>query len=141
MYFVPHFEHAKVYETSIWTPCLQISAYTMVRSTEDHTQRRSVNILVKQNTSQAKISVYYLSYSLNPFHAILRLCNCSYLRLEVIRVRQLIALLPSIFGDLQISDKRTPVVDQHHTEKVRLRCYLLGRNLGSISTRPLTFIC
>ena len=21
MYFVPHFGHAKVYETSIWTPC------------------------------------------------------------------------------------------------------------------------
>ena len=30
MYFVPHFGHAKVYETSIWTPCFQISAKTLV---------------------------------------------------------------------------------------------------------------
>ena len=29
MYFVPHFGHAKVYETSIWTPCFQISAKTL----------------------------------------------------------------------------------------------------------------
>ena len=29
MYFVPHFGHAKVYETSIWTPCFQILAKTM----------------------------------------------------------------------------------------------------------------
>ena len=33
MYFVPHFGHAKVYETSIWTPCFQILAKTMVTST------------------------------------------------------------------------------------------------------------
>ena len=26
MYFVPHFGHAKVYETSIWTPCFPVSA-------------------------------------------------------------------------------------------------------------------
>ena len=32
MYFVPHFGHAKVYETSIWTPCFQISAKTLSRS-------------------------------------------------------------------------------------------------------------
>ena len=30
MYFVPHFGHAKVYETSIWTPCFQISAKTLI---------------------------------------------------------------------------------------------------------------
>ena len=30
MYFVPHFGHAKVYETSIWTPCFQILAKTML---------------------------------------------------------------------------------------------------------------
>ena len=30
MYFVPHLGHAKVYETSIWTPCFQISAKTLV---------------------------------------------------------------------------------------------------------------
>ena len=30
MYFVPHFGHAEVYETSIWTPCFQISAKTLV---------------------------------------------------------------------------------------------------------------
>ena len=30
MYFVPHFGHAKVYETSIWTPCFQISAKTLL---------------------------------------------------------------------------------------------------------------
>ena len=29
MYFVPRFVHAKVYETSIWTPCFQISAKTL----------------------------------------------------------------------------------------------------------------
>ena len=29
MYFVPHFGHAQVYETSIWTPCFQILAKTM----------------------------------------------------------------------------------------------------------------
>ena len=29
MYFVPHFGHAKVCETSIWTPCFQILAKTM----------------------------------------------------------------------------------------------------------------
>ena len=29
MNFVPHFGHAKLYETSIWTPCFQISAKTM----------------------------------------------------------------------------------------------------------------
>ena len=29
MFFVPHFGHAKVYETSIWTPCFQISAKTL----------------------------------------------------------------------------------------------------------------
>ena len=29
MYFVPHFGHRKVYETSIWTPCFQILAKTM----------------------------------------------------------------------------------------------------------------
>ena len=29
MYFVPCFGHAKVYETSIWTPCFQISAKTL----------------------------------------------------------------------------------------------------------------
>ena len=29
MYFVPHYGHAKVYETSIWTPCFQILAKTM----------------------------------------------------------------------------------------------------------------
>ena len=29
MYFVPQFGHAKVYETSIWTPCFQISAKTL----------------------------------------------------------------------------------------------------------------
>ena len=29
MYFVPRFGHAKVYETSIWTPCFQISAKTL----------------------------------------------------------------------------------------------------------------
>ena len=29
MYFVPHFGHTKVYETSIWTPCFQIMAKTM----------------------------------------------------------------------------------------------------------------
>ena len=29
MYFVPHFGHAKVYETSIWTPCFQILAKTL----------------------------------------------------------------------------------------------------------------
>ena len=33
MYFVPHFGHAKVYETSIWTPCFQISAKTMNHNT------------------------------------------------------------------------------------------------------------
>ena len=33
MYFVPHFGHAKVYETSIWTPCFQISAKTLPRRT------------------------------------------------------------------------------------------------------------
>ena len=27
--FVPHFGHAKVYGTSIWTPCFQISAKTL----------------------------------------------------------------------------------------------------------------
>ena len=32
MYFVPHFGHAKVYETSIWTPCFQLSAKTLPRS-------------------------------------------------------------------------------------------------------------
>ena len=32
MYFVPHFGHAKVYETSIWTPCFQILAKTMVQA-------------------------------------------------------------------------------------------------------------
>ena len=31
MFFVPHFGHAKVYETSIWTPCFQISAKTLLR--------------------------------------------------------------------------------------------------------------
>ena len=31
MFFVPHFGHAKVYETSIWTPCFQISAKTLGR--------------------------------------------------------------------------------------------------------------
>ena len=31
MYFVPHFGHVKVYETSIWTPCFQILAKTLVR--------------------------------------------------------------------------------------------------------------
>ena len=30
MYFVPHFGHAKVYENSIWTPCFQILAKTML---------------------------------------------------------------------------------------------------------------
>ena len=30
MFFVPHFGHAKVYETSIWTPCFQISAKTLL---------------------------------------------------------------------------------------------------------------
>ena len=29
MYFVPHFGHVPVYETSIWTPCFQISAKTL----------------------------------------------------------------------------------------------------------------
>ena len=29
MYFVPHFGHAKVYGTSIWTPCFQILAKAM----------------------------------------------------------------------------------------------------------------
>ena len=29
MYFVLHFGHAKVYETSIWTPCFQILAKTI----------------------------------------------------------------------------------------------------------------
>ena len=29
MIFVPQFGHAKVYETSIWTPCLEILAKTM----------------------------------------------------------------------------------------------------------------
>ena len=31
MYFVPHFGHAKVFETSIWTPCFQISAKTLLK--------------------------------------------------------------------------------------------------------------
>ena len=29
MYFVSQFGHAKVYETSVWTPCFQILAKTM----------------------------------------------------------------------------------------------------------------
>ena len=29
MYFVSHFGHAKVYETSVWTPCFQNLAKTM----------------------------------------------------------------------------------------------------------------
>ena len=33
MYFVPHFGHAEVYETSIWTPCFQILAKTMLDGT------------------------------------------------------------------------------------------------------------
>ena len=32
MYLVPHFGHAKVYETSIWTPCFQILAKTMIHA-------------------------------------------------------------------------------------------------------------
>ena len=36
MYFVPHFGHAKVYETSIWTPCFQISAKTLGWSVASH---------------------------------------------------------------------------------------------------------
>ena len=32
MYFEPHFGHAKVYETSIWEPCFQISAKTLIAS-------------------------------------------------------------------------------------------------------------
>ena len=30
MFIAPHFGHAKVYETSFWTPCFKILAKTMV---------------------------------------------------------------------------------------------------------------
>ena len=42
MYFVPHFGHAKVYETSIWTPCFQISAKTL-RACTYHKAVEAVN--------------------------------------------------------------------------------------------------
>ena len=40
MYFVSHFGHAKVYETSIWTPCFQISAKTLEEEEEEKGGRR-----------------------------------------------------------------------------------------------------
>ena len=40
MYFIPHFGHTKVCETSIWTPCFQILAKTMVTTLEGTVQDR-----------------------------------------------------------------------------------------------------
>ena len=45
MFFVPHFGHAKVYETSIWTPCFQISAKTLISSM--YRKRRIESILIR----------------------------------------------------------------------------------------------
>ena len=51
MYLVPHFGHAKVYETSIWTPCFQILTKTM------HLEALKINFVVDGLDLKATIAV------------------------------------------------------------------------------------
>ena len=48
--FAPHFGHPKVYETSVWTPCFQILAKTMIGSIRYFSSKlhlKQVNFVMK----------------------------------------------------------------------------------------------
>ena len=70
MYFVPHFGHAKVYETSIWTPCFQISAKTLNRPMCFYSL--DFYVLFHKSSTEQKIKV--LNYTLHIL--IIKLPHC-----------------------------------------------------------------
>ena len=54
MFFVPHFGHAKVYETSIWTPCIQISAKTLLLASNNSKALEYISNLITQILSEGE---------------------------------------------------------------------------------------
>ena len=57
MYFVPQFGHAKVYETSIWTPCFQILTKTMHQPNEVLFQGSTLRAAEDFNFAEGQVKI------------------------------------------------------------------------------------
>ena len=60
---MPHFGHAKVYETSIWTPCFQISAKTL-HGGGGGVERSPIKKSWREGVKMKKLGVYMKKKSL-----------------------------------------------------------------------------
>ena len=93
MYFVSPFGHAKVYETSVWTPCFQILAKTMIyrnvllkSSIESFLFNKSATYLeridaIYMSLCTRLVNSYFLCIN---FRLILQIINHSSLKVQVL---------------------------------------------------------